>query len=356
MSNQSEPGLEPLRGVLLDCAATRVSGVLRVSGEPGGAIHLADGGVTAITTPGAPDPEVILLRSGRVPEAGWSAVFAAAAADGQLGAELVRRELIGAGELAALLRLALADAMFALAAGPVDECALEQAANGCLLPVEPAAEPGWLLAEAARRIAVLAALPSVIAHDADRVAAVQGAWTPQVGPGDGRAEILALANGRRTARDMAFVLGRGVYAVTLQLARMCDAGLLVVDSSRAAAARRPGPDPAAAPAADAAVAAGGPDGADGDAASSRPPLPRRRRGGSGPAGTGRSALRQPGQRQPGLRQAVLRQPALRPSAPRQAAGQPEKSSVLRILRPGASRQPEAPEAPETGTPRETETP
>lgn len=35
--------------------------------------------------------------------------------------------------------------------------------------------------------------------------------------GDGQDEILALADGRRTTRDIAFALGRGVYATTLPL-------------------------------------------------------------------------------------------------------------------------------------------
>lgn len=35
--------------------------------------------------------------------------------------------------------------------------------------------------------------------------------------GDGQDEILALADGRRMTRDIAFALGRGVYATTLPL-------------------------------------------------------------------------------------------------------------------------------------------
>jgi hypothetical protein len=313
--------LSPLGRALLDCAAERASGVLRVTGEPGGTIHLTDGRITAISTPGAPDPEAILLRSGRVQESAWLAAFAGAAPDGRMGAELVRRDLIGAGELEALLRMALADAMFALSAGQVDDCELEPAEDGSLLPVQPATEPDWLLAEAGRRIQVLALLPNPVVHDRDRVTSVQGAWIPQVGPGDGRAEILALANGRRTARDIAFVLGRGVYAVTLQLARMCDSGLLVIGSSRAAAPRRAAPDPAPAPAqADDAAGAGNAD--------ASPPLPRRRRGSAAPA-----APRQPGSRQPAPKQSGSRQSAPRP---------PERISVLRILRPGsgANREPD----------------
>jgi hypothetical protein len=285
-----------LEQTLVSFARLRASGLLRVTGEPGGAVYLEDGRITAISTPGAPDPEVILLRSGRVPEAGWSAVYAAAASDGRMAAELVKRDLVGAGELEAVLRTALADALFALLAGRVEECRLEQAVTPALLPLEPAAAAEWLLAEAARRLDVLAGLASPVSHDRDRLAAVQGAWTPRVGPGDGQAEILALANGRRTARDMAFVLGRGVYAVTLQLSRMRDAGLLVIGSTRTAGLRAVIAEPAPPSPAGSAEPAGG---------GSTPPLPKRRRGSSGPVGP-------------------------RP---------PEKTSVLRMLRTGVRREP-----------------
>jgi hypothetical protein len=267
-----------LQQLLLDCAAQRRSGVLRVIGEPGGVIHLTDGSITAVHTPGAPDPEVILLRSGRVPEPGWSAAFAAAAANETMRAELVRRKLVGAGELEAVLRLALADGMFALAAGQADDCHLEPAEVGSLLPLDPGAQAGWLLAESNRRTETLAALPVPIAHDRDRFSPVPGAWTPRASPGDGQSEIVALANGRRTARDMAFVLGRGVYAVTLQLARMREAGILAVASSR-------DPDRLGAPALDLVPggADGGPDLSSGGPGAA-PPLPRRRR----PAGLSRN--------------------------------------------------------------------
>jgi hypothetical protein len=57
-----------LGDLLLDCAARRRSGALQVAGEPGGTVFVSDGMVTGISTPGAPDAEVILLRSGRIPE------------------------------------------------------------------------------------------------------------------------------------------------------------------------------------------------------------------------------------------------------------------------------------------------
>lgn len=41
-----------------------------------------------------------------------------------------------------------------------------------------------------------------------------------------RREILFLANGRRTPRDIAFVIGRGVYHVTVEVSRMLGEALL----------------------------------------------------------------------------------------------------------------------------------
>ena len=239
-----------LRQALRDCAGDGLSGVLEVTGEPGGTIYFSRGGVVAIETPGAPGPEVILLRSGRIPEPGWAAAFAAAAAGGgALGPELVARDLIGAGELEAMLRIALADAMFVLSGGQVATCQAEWGAVDGELALEPPAEVGWLLAEASRRMRVLASLPGLVEHDRDRMAAAAGAVQPGAVLGHGQDEILALANGRRTPRDMAFALGRGVYATTLQLVQMYGAGLLVTASHRAVTPAAPAPAsrPAVAP-------------------------------------------------------------------------------------------------------------
>ena len=241
-TTESEDGsVGPLREALMVCAAAGMSGILRVTGDPGGAIHIADGLVAAIETPGAPTPEVLLLRSHRITESGWDEAFAAAASRGGLmSAELLRREMVGSGELEVLLRTALADAMFVLASGSIEEYRAEQGPVDIVLPLEPGAEADGLLAEASRRIRTLATLPA--RNDRERVVAVAGAAQPGVRLGDGQDEILALADGRRTPRDLAFALGRGVYATMLQLARMRQAGLLTTASSLAAAgaAREPG--------------------------------------------------------------------------------------------------------------------
>lgn len=299
----SLPG--PLFEALLDCAARRVSGVVRVSGDPGGAVHLTEGGVAAIETPGAPGPEVLLLRSGRIQEPGWAAAFTAAAPDGELAAELIKLDLIGTGELEVLLRTALADAMFVLACGQVTDCELGPPAGDVLLPLAPPAGVGWLLAEASRRIQVLGSLPAAAAHDRDRVVPAPGRLATAT-LGGGQDQVLALANGRRTPRDIAFAAGRGVYAVTLQVARMLASGVLVVESRRAASPAVP--DPAQAGPGAAADSVGGEAGAGAGSGPGQPSLlPRRKRGSTRPA-TG---------------------------AARQVAGLTDRSALLRLLRPGS---------------------
>jgi hypothetical protein len=154
-------------------------------------------------------------------------------------AELVERGLLGAGEVEALLRIALADAMFALSCGRVDGWT-EAAAADYLLPLDPAARAGWLLAEAARRRQVLASLPAPLVSAVDRVAVAHASVPPGRVLGHGQDEILALADGRRTPRDLAFALGQGLYETMLQLTRMRAANTVVI-SSRGQAYAPPGP-------------------------------------------------------------------------------------------------------------------
>jgi hypothetical protein len=211
-------------------AAARFSGVLRVDGQPGGAIHLVDGGISACETSGAPSLEVILLRSGRVAESDWNAAFSEAAiAERPMTAELVERGLLGAGEVEALLRIALADAMFALTCGRADSWTETPAAD-CLLPLDPPARAGWLLAEATRRRQVLASFPAPLVSAADRIALAHPAVLPGAVLCHRQDEILALVDGRRTPRDLAFALGQGLYETMLQLTRMRASNTVVISS------------------------------------------------------------------------------------------------------------------------------
>jgi hypothetical protein len=220
------PANSVLTDVLKERAATKFSGALRVDGQPGGIIYFVAGRISGCETSGAPSLEVILLRSQRVSVSDWEAAFTAAAVGRrQMIVELVERDLLGAGEAEALLRTALADAMFALVSGRFDGWTDAPAAE-CLLPLTPAVGSGWLLNEAERRRQVLASFPAPVARAQDRIAAVPAAARGMVG--QGQDEILALVDGRRTARDLAFALGRGLYETLLQLARMQAANVVLV--------------------------------------------------------------------------------------------------------------------------------
>jgi hypothetical protein len=224
---------DSLSEALTECAAAGLHGMLEVTGQPGGMIHLAGGAVTAIQTPGSPSAEVILLRSGLVTEAGWDDAFTAAAGAGVwIGSELVARDVVGAGELEALLRTSIADAMFVLASGQIEKCQVVPGVLDHVLPLVPGAEVGFLLAETSRRILLLASMHGLPAPSRERVAVVPGAFRPGTVLGHGQDEIVALADGRRTTRDIAFALGRGVYATTLRMAQLRDGGVLAAIPDR----------------------------------------------------------------------------------------------------------------------------
>ncbi|MDX3068799.1 hypothetical protein PV518_42795, partial [Streptomyces sp. ND04-05B] len=72
---------------------------VRVSGSPGGTIHLRDGLIGAIETPGAPTATSALLSSGRIDDDAWLAACAAEPDADRLGPHLVAAGLIGAAEL-----------------------------------------------------------------------------------------------------------------------------------------------------------------------------------------------------------------------------------------------------------------
>jgi hypothetical protein len=223
-----DPADGKLADALREYAAAGFSGVLQVDGQPGGTVYFTNGGICACETSGAPSLEVILLRSRTVAESDWDAAFTAAAVGERLmTGELVERSLLGAGELEALLRIALADAMFALVSGQIDGWTEAPVADP-LLPLSPAARPGWLLAEATRRGQVLASFPQPVVSAQDRIAAAPGTAPPGRALGRGQDEILSLADGRRSARDLAFALGHGLYETLLQLARMQAGNVVVV--------------------------------------------------------------------------------------------------------------------------------
>ncbi|MEU1617005.1 MarR family transcriptional regulator [Streptomyces sp. NPDC005722] len=232
------------------CHDERASGVLRVQGSPGGAFHLLDGAVVAVESPGAPGVGTLLVRSGRIDADEWNAAHDAAGTGLWPGAAIAAGGRLGTAEFQVLHMMAVQDAVFAVLAGRLDNCAFDPDAPGTVpaaLPagLAPGVEPEELLVEAGRRLSALASLPRPVSPDRDRVAAVgPPAWADEpLAPV--RREILGCANGRRSPRDIAFLIGRGVYTITVEVARMCAEGL--VETVPAPSPADPSPPSAADP-------------------------------------------------------------------------------------------------------------
>lgn len=218
-----------LRRALAQCRTDRATLALHVDGRPGGTFHLRRGAVVAVESPGAPGIEALLLRTGRVGADDW-----AGAASGMPAAELVARGVVGAAELRVLSEMALKDAVFAVVAGETGECAALPH-GGTVVPVAAGMtageDPERLLEAASRRLAALVALPHAVLPDRDRLTPVGHHGTaPSGAAAEGlpshQREILFLADGRRTPRDIAFAVGRGVYQVAVEASRMVGEGLL----------------------------------------------------------------------------------------------------------------------------------
>ncbi|MGW3106896.1 hypothetical protein [Streptomyces sp. NPDC001100] len=200
---------------------------VRVTGTPGGSIHVRGGLVVAMETPGAPGIEGLLLRSGRIGEEAWSEVRASDTTHEHLAAELVARGLVGAGELEVISLGALFDAAFALSLAVPDSWEVGDPVPA--LHRNAGVTPERLLGEVSRRVDLLAGEPgSVAALARTRVRSVSAA-----GPSGAAArlpsrhqQVLAHADGRGTARDIAFALGRGLFAVMMDLRHLLDRGLV----------------------------------------------------------------------------------------------------------------------------------
>ncbi|MFF3560649.1 MarR family transcriptional regulator [Streptomyces sp. NPDC002574] len=238
---------------LARCRDERASGVLRVQGSPGGAFHLLDGAVVAVESPGSPGVGTLLLRSGRIDEAEWGAAHDAAATGAWPGVAFAGAGRLGNAEFQVIHMMAAQDAVFAVLAGRLENCVLDPARPDDPVPaLAPAVgrgvEPEELLVEAGRRIAALASLPRPVSPDRDRVVALVGPGDEETLPAT-RRDILECANGRRSPRDIAFHLGRGVYTVTVEISRMLAEGLVetvsapVAPSVPAPRSAVPDPDP-----------------------------------------------------------------------------------------------------------------
>lgn len=210
------------------CRDRGTSGTLRLDGLPGGTCRYRDGRLVLVESAGSPGVSSLLLRSGRVSETDWTAALRAAAGSGSVSAGLVAGGSIGPAGLRVVYLMAVQDAAFAIAAGGTDGCAVDPGPVEVPVPLAAGVDPDWLLAETARRLDALDSLPVAVCPNRERVAPAPGAALPDLPLTAAQSEILPHANGRRSARDIAFLTSRGVYQVTVEISRMVGDGLLEV--------------------------------------------------------------------------------------------------------------------------------
>ena len=288
MTQRSERSARPARparreprnvaGLLAELRERGFTGAAFVEGSPGGTVHLRDGLVCAVQTPAAPGADVLLLKSRRIAEPDWEAACADGGhgGHGDLGAALRGLGLIGAAELSVLTTAVLFDGAFALALHRPEGWRVEEGVPEPRLFDVPGIEPERLTATTSRRLALLTELwgpPGELARTVVRPSSRAGAAIARLSPR--HRDILLCADGRRTPRDIAFTLGRGVFPVMVDLARMNAQQLLAHDSAPAA----PAPVPNLAPR--------GP-GMTPDRSVATDALPRRAQGGGQPRGGKRS--------------------------------------------------------------------
>ncbi|MDT7841001.1 MarR family transcriptional regulator [Streptomyces justiciae] len=232
-------GYDLLAHALHRCGREEFSGQLRVAGVPGGTFHLRAGLVVGAESPGAPGPETLLLRSGRVSGEQWAEVVRESGGARWPATGLIARGHAGAAQLRVVCVMALHDAAFAIVAGRVHGC--ERVAGAEPFATVAVGETCVrLLQDATRRLAALATLPHPLRPDRERPTPVPGVDPGPLSPL--QRALLDQADGRSTARDLAFRTGRGVYTVTVEMARMLADGLLECPEAPVPIPVRPPPD------------------------------------------------------------------------------------------------------------------
>ncbi|WP_220386641.1 hypothetical protein [Frankia sp. ArI3] len=223
-------GVDILLAALRRQAREEFSGAVVVLGEASGKVVLREGLLTTATTSAAPGLESLLLRSGRISDEEWTEVFAAAAPSGRLPTALVERRLLGSAGVQVVTRMATMDALFALALTRIASVATEPAGPGFLppvLPVEPGIEVERAIRETRRRLASASRWRADLSLEPQARPRLATASARHRTTGGAQADLLARIDGRRTCRDIAFTVGRGLFPVMTDLASLAGDGRIV---------------------------------------------------------------------------------------------------------------------------------
>ena len=219
-------GWVALGEALDELTAVRATGALHVDGAAGGSIYLIDGEVYYVHAEAAPGVDCLLQASGTVPASVFQTAWAAGAAAGQVGEVLVSSGAVSRGEAELCTTAAIADGAFALLtteAGPVRFAPGERHWWGALRRVGVAA----LDDQVRKRHRLLERTPPRDLDDQPVVAA-RRLGRHHVVLTDLQWELIVHADGRRTPRELAKLLGRSAFSAMLETRRLVTAGLVRV--------------------------------------------------------------------------------------------------------------------------------
>jgi hypothetical protein len=236
-------GTSPAKA-LAQLAKEGATGALTVHGEPGGVLFLRDGLVNGCESPAAPSVDRLLTACGKVEERIWETIPSRPARALVEGGHVTAAEI----ELCALQ--ALYDAAFYVLGTARAELRFDEGIEHWL-GADGTVTADQVCDSVARQRRML---DEVHPSDATDLAPV----VPVLRPGLDRVllsglqwEIVLHADGQRTPQELAGLLGRSAYAVTLDVRRLAAAGLVTPPSPADAAEQAPAavvpPEPAPTP-------------------------------------------------------------------------------------------------------------
>ncbi|MFG1926306.1 hypothetical protein [Cryptosporangium sp. NPDC048952] len=225
-----------------ESTTNRATGALHVDGVISGSIYLIDGEVYYVHTPAAPGVDCLLQASGTVATPAFQSAWTTGAASGQVGDVLVKSGALSRGEAELCTASAITDGAYALlTASPADTGPVRFAAGDGHWwgPVRRIGADA-LDVQIRKRKRLLERTPPANVDDQPVVATMR-LGRHHVVLTDLQWELIVHANGRRTPRELARLLGRSAFNTILESRRLVTAGLIQV------ARQEPAPEPTARP-------------------------------------------------------------------------------------------------------------
>ena len=220
-AGQHAPG--EIAGQLAALARSGTSGVLKITGHPGGVIYLADGYIVFAESRIVPDIGSRLVNSGQLPERHWSDLLEASESAGCEACLLLRRGLITAAEMKELLLSATLDALLAMAV---------QTGSGPLAGISFVLQPPHCAGSVLRldtgsawayavRVGERLARHEIRYQARPRLCHPGQPW-PAASPGE--MAVASQIDGRATVRDLAWRNGLALHDTVEWIARLIEQG------------------------------------------------------------------------------------------------------------------------------------